>query len=204
MAAKIPCRYLCWLCHQLLLYSHLSPGATKAARKAVLPPLLVVSPYTWAFQITTAACVPPLLFLRRWSPPAAQPGCCSSTPWPQKCLLPFSFFAVRAMSMDYWHVSFIPHSGGIAKSTRCLGTAQTQLRCSVAGSPGTSCLHGEVKKGSSQFVCLYLTPISTDECSSPPGTAEKQWYFRGGSREDCAQFNIWKWSKAPPTKTFVT
>lgn len=38
MEAEIPCGCLCWPCHQLLLYSHVSPGVAKAARKALLPP----------------------------------------------------------------------------------------------------------------------------------------------------------------------
>lgn len=172
------------------------PRCCQSSKESYPPtsnPLLLVSPQTWAFQITTTAGVPPLLVLRRWSPPAwhlrARTALLLSLdaaqvlPDPKNVLSPL-FFAGRAMSMDYWHISFIPHSGDIATSTRSLGMERMRLGCSVAGSPGTNCLHGEVRKGSFQCVCLYLTPMSIDECSSPPGTAEKQWYFRGGTRKE--------------------
>lgn len=136
---------------------------------------------------------------------AAQPGCCPGTPWPQKRPLPFIFFLLAepwAWSSGMFHLFLTVEA--LLQAPGLWGWRGCSRGCGVAGSPGTSSLRGEVRKGSFQGVCLDLTPISTDECSSPPGTVEKQWYFTWRTREDCAQFNIWKWSKEPPTKTFVT
>lgn len=93
-----------------------------------------------------------------WSLPfhqhCCQTTCCCSPPCPPPNAFSPLYFACRANSMDYWHVSFTLHRRGTAMSTESLGMKQPQLRRCVAEPPGTSCLH-EGRKGSFQLpICI--------------------------------------------------
>lgn len=94
-------------------------------------------------------------------------------PDPKNALSPL-FFASRAMSMDYWHISFIPHSEGIATSTKVSGDEAAAARALCRGEPRDKLLTWRREKRLVSVICPYLTPTSKDRCSSPPGSAKKQ------------------------------